>query len=89
MLFEDVEAQIKWQNEVDEGSSSDSQEELLVEEQAMKVCILKMRSTFLWEFQLFESVQFKYGTSGEDLQYLSSEEAQAWKDSIFREFVPA
>ena len=34
MLFEDFEAQIKWQNEVDEGSSSESQEEPLVEEQA-------------------------------------------------------
>ena len=36
MLFEDFdfETQIKWQNEVDEESSSESQEEPLVEEQA-------------------------------------------------------
>ena len=34
MLFEDFEAQMKWQNEVDEGSSSDSQEELFAEDQA-------------------------------------------------------
>ena len=34
MLFEDFEAQTKWQNEVDEGSSSDFQDELFVEDQA-------------------------------------------------------
>ena len=34
MLFEDFEAQIKWQNEVDEESSSDSQEEFFTEDQA-------------------------------------------------------
>ena len=34
MLFEDFEAQIKWQNEVDEGSLSDSQEEFSIEDQA-------------------------------------------------------
>ena len=34
MLFEDFEAQIKWQNEVDEGSSSDFQEEPCVEDKA-------------------------------------------------------
>ena len=31
MLFDDFEAQIKWQNEVDQGSSSDSQEETPIE----------------------------------------------------------
>ena len=33
MLFEDFEAQSKWQNEVDQESSSDSQEEIPVEDQ--------------------------------------------------------
>ena len=31
MLFDDFEAQIQWQNEVEEESSSDSQEELSLE----------------------------------------------------------
>ena len=34
MLFEDFEAQIQWQTEVDEESASESQDELLVENQA-------------------------------------------------------
>ena len=36
MLFDDFEAQIEWQNEVDQGSSNDSQEETPIQGQTVE-----------------------------------------------------